>query len=449
MAPSVCGRLGGWTAFVVAGLVVIQQASAQTWTVIDLGLGKGEDINANGQVVGDSAGRGWLWTDGVRTDIGSLDGTSHGWCVAFAINDLGQIVGESRDALYRLRGFLWEDGVMTDLGVLSGTTSRAFEINNIGQVVGRSDCDPSGNHAYLWQGGVMTDLGTLDGSGASKANDINESGQAVGWAGAPSVPDFRAVLWEDGVITDLGTLGSTKSEAFEITESGIVVGYSYTAADERHAFLWQDGVMTDLGTLPGASDSRAWNLNESGQVVGDSGGRAFMWQGGAMIDLNDLIDPNTGWVLEVAYGINDAGQIVGGGTRMGGSSRAFLLNPPPIYALTITIEGGPPCYPYGHVETDPYDPDGEYLAGTEVTLEAVPRDWKVFEHWQIYDPNHPGDANYAAISTDNPIAIVMDADREVTAIFDRGQCGPGVEQMLPVVLLVTGFCGFVSRRRGR
>jgi len=219
MAPSACARLGGWTAFVVVGLAAIQQASAQTWTVTDLGLGKGEDINANGQVVGDSAGRGWLWTDGVRTDIGSLGGTSHGWCVAFAINDLGQIVGESRDALYRLRGFLWEDGVMTDLGVLSRTTSRAFEINNIGQVVGRSDHGASGSHAYLWQGGVMTDLGTLDGSGASKANDINESGQAGGWAGAPS-GDFRAVLWDDGVITNLGTFGSTKSEALRSPNPG-------------------------------------------------------------------------------------------------------------------------------------------------------------------------------------------------------------------------------------
>ena len=450
MEPSARARLGGWTVFVVAGLAAIQQASAQTWTVIDLGPGKGEDINASGQVVGDSAGRGWLWTDGVRTDIGSLDGTSSGWCVAFAINDHGQIVGESRDVFYRLRGFLWQDGVMTDLGVLSGTTSRAFEINNIGQVVGRSDYDAMGSHAYLWQGGVMTDLGTLAGSGVSKANDINESGQAVGWSGAPSV-DFRAVLWEDGVITNLGTFGSNKSEAFGITESGSVVGYSYTEADERHAFLWQDGVMTDLGTLAGANDSRAWNINEVGQVVGDSGGRAFMWQADTMTDLNDLIDPNAGWVLKAAYGINDAGQIVGGGTcaSAGGGSRAFLLIPPSTYTLTITIEGGPPYYPWGYVETDPYDPDGEYLAGTEVALEAIPRGWKVFEHWEIYDPNHPEDANYAEISGSNPISIVMDADRDVTAVFGREVCGDGAGQMLPVVLLVTGFCGFVSRRRGR
>ena len=30
-----------------------------------------------------------------------------------------------------------------------------------------------------------------------------------------------------------------------------------------------------------------------------------------MQDLNDLVDPSSGWVLTAAYGINDAGQIVG------------------------------------------------------------------------------------------------------------------------------------------
>jgi len=435
---------------VVAGLVAIQQASAQTWPVIDLGPGKGEDINASGQVVGDSAGRGWLWTDGVRTDIGSLDGTSHGWCVAFAINDSGQIVGESRTVLYQLHGFLWQDGMMTDLGTLVGSTSRAFGINNATQVVGRSSSTAGPQHAFLWQGGAITDLGTLAAEDWSQGYDINDAGQGVGWSGAPSV-DFRAVLWEDGVVTNLGTLGGNKSEAFGITESASVVGYSRTDADEQHAFLWQDGAMTDLGTLTGATDSRAWDINEAGQVVGDSGGRAFLWQGGAMIDLNDLIDPGAGWVLTVAYGINDAGQIVGGGTSAsaGGGSRAFLLNPPSTYTLTITIEGGPPCYPWGYVETDPYDPNGEYPAGTEVALEAIPRGWKVFEHWEIYDPNHPGDANYVEISGRNPISIVMDADRDVTAVFARELCGDGAGQMLPVVLLMTGFCGFVSRRRGR
>ena len=41
-----------------------------------------------------------------------------------------------------------------------------------------------------------------------------------------------------------------------------------------------------------------------------------------MVDLNSLIDPSSGWVLSEANGINDLGQIVGGG-----SLGAFILTP--------------------------------------------------------------------------------------------------------------------------
>jgi hypothetical protein len=45
-----------------------------------------------------------------------------------------------------------------------------------------------------------------------------------------------------------------------------------------------------------------------------------------MVDLNHLIDPDSGWILEVASAINAEGMIVGTGT-FGGTSRAFLLRP--------------------------------------------------------------------------------------------------------------------------
>jgi probable HAF family extracellular repeat protein len=77
----------------------------------------------------------------------------------------------------------------------------------------------------------------------------------------------------------------------------------------------------------GASD-----INNKGQVVGGSGGKAFIWQDGKMTDLNKLIPPDSGWLLVTATGINDAGQIVGVGTykdsiKYKDNIRGFMLTP--------------------------------------------------------------------------------------------------------------------------
>ena len=61
-----------------------------------------------------------------------------------------------------------------------------------------------------------------------------------------------------------------------------------------------------------------------------------------------------------------------------------------------------------------------YEPNSTVTLTAEETAGAVFSHWQVYDPNHPGDANYAAPDdSNNPITIIMNADREVTAVFDE------------------------------
>jgi uncharacterized membrane protein len=48
---------------------------------------------------------------------------------------------------------------------------------------------------------------------------------------------------------------------------------------DRHAWLWRDGRLTTLPALPGrdAGPSQALAINDAGQIVGSSGGRAVMW----------------------------------------------------------------------------------------------------------------------------------------------------------------------------
>jgi probable HAF family extracellular repeat protein len=48
-------------------------------------------------------------------------------------------------------GFVWENGVMTDLGTLGGTYSRPSNLNDRGQIVGTSTTASGETHAVLWE----------------------------------------------------------------------------------------------------------------------------------------------------------------------------------------------------------------------------------------------------------------------------------------------------------
>jgi probable HAF family extracellular repeat protein len=231
------------------------------------------------------------------------------------------------------------------LGDLGGGLSRATAINDAGDVVGVSITAAGDTRAFLApRDGPMRDLGALPGRGASGALDVNNSGLAVGYAlspsdrelaivmelstnlfnlhyGGSSIPDDgRAVLFRDGRAIDLGTLGGASSLASAINDRGQVVGTSLTPDGLEHAFLYEDGRMIDLGTLGNPQiqhpidDSKAADINDAGQVVGASGGRAFLFDAGTLHDLNDLLEPGSGiHELWWADAINDLGQILATG----------------------------------------------------------------------------------------------------------------------------------------
>ena len=133
------------------------------------------------------------------------------------------------------------------------------------------------------------------------------------------------------------------------------------------------------------------------------------------------------------------GGLTGGwAAAMGGQASFDVVAP----TLTLNVVNDL----WGLVTVDPSLPT--YPPDAAVTLTAYPVEGRTFSHWEIYDPNHPGDANYAVIDGSNPITLVMDADREVTAVFER-KCGYGVDQALPVLVMACIVGGFISRRRGR
>jgi probable HAF family extracellular repeat protein len=178
---------------------------------------------------------------------------------------------------------------MKDLGTLPNDSlpekkdpySEAWAINDRGQVVGESGSDEDHGQAFLYTpGGSMKGLDTLPGQPYSEAFGINNSGQIVGWSySSRAAVQGRAFIYRNEKMEDLGTLpGDTYSMARAIDEHGRVVGQSRAASGTipNRAFLWENGEMTDLNSLVSPNDTTlkklldAYAISESGQIVGSA-----------------------------------------------------------------------------------------------------------------------------------------------------------------------------------
>jgi probable HAF family extracellular repeat protein len=238
---------------------------------------------------------------------------------AMGINSAGVIAGTSYvDG--QPHGVIWNGSTTTDLGAGIYATG----INDPGVVVGGN------GHAFVLANGVYQDLGVLPGGNWSSAYGINNSGTVVGY-GSLASGNFGAFVWtSQSGMQQLGTFGGPNSYATGLNNNGEVIGYASLSSGYEHAFSAVGAVMTDLGTLGGSSF--AYGINDSGEIVGYSwptsgeNTQAFLYMNGMMIDLNSLIPSGSGWQLLEAYGVNNAGQIVGEGL-FNGQYHAFLLDP--------------------------------------------------------------------------------------------------------------------------
>ncbi|WP_018681984.1 DUF3466 family protein [Actinokineospora enzanensis] len=247
-----------------------------------------------------------------------------------AINNQGVVVGNYQKVIVfpggeaeipRPTSWPGPDNTGTDIGVNPTGDADAFAINNLGQIVGTQ----AGSTVTPWsrQGTTVTTLPSFPGADVTEALAVNDNGLIVGDAVQAGRGPTSAVQWVNGTISSLGGLGGTFAEALAVNNAGQVVGSACLPGDPinfAHAVRFADGTAIDLN-VPGAGKgaASAHAINSSGVIVGEDGidpdlvssGNGFVYRDGRATELNTLIAPTRNVRLASANGINDAGIIVG------------------------------------------------------------------------------------------------------------------------------------------
>lgn len=172
-------------------------------------------------------------------------------------------------------------------------------------------------------------LDTPSGTHSSYVEAINNNGEAAGSAYTASAD--RAMKWSSAttpVVTNLGNLGTWGiSRAYDINDSGDICGVGQlSSSDPYQPLLWSGGSMANI--IPsGGYAGYAYGINSHGHVAGMAyagpgytNQHPFVWNGTS----SSNIVPGGGYNTDQVVGINDAGHVIA--SNYGSATVAIYAN---------------------------------------------------------------------------------------------------------------------------
>ena len=199
----------------------------------------------------------------------------------------------------------------TKIDVPNASLTIARSINARGDIIGSyTDADGAG-HDFLFHNGVYTNIDYPGGAGSAIA--INARGDIAGVL--DDAEGAHGFVFSDGKLTKIDYPGASATRAFGINNSGDITGQYTTKFGVVFGFILSGGAFhkihlpaTDLTSLRGAEDN---GRVMTGDVVvsADSSIRAFVRHKPADIQL--LEPPGTIFPCSRGRGINERGDVVG------------------------------------------------------------------------------------------------------------------------------------------
>jgi probable HAF family extracellular repeat protein len=209
-----------------------------------------------------SSWRGAIWSvdpkDPTRyreTDLPVIPGNNSKYtsAIPFAFNQSGQAAGWAVNDIIGQHASFWNNDAkhsIADLGVFPGDwSSIAWGMNDLGQVVGESH-PPGASRPVLWNndaGHTPLELPLLSGDNYGTATKINNLGHILGSSAlsdsvSGNVGPARLVIWRDGGVfeiqplLDASSAGWRVSSVTAINDSGQIAGFgTYNA--QTHGFV--------------------------------------------------------------------------------------------------------------------------------------------------------------------------------------------------------------------